>query len=581
MTGRTGRNGTALAWLALALLLPGDAARAARAGEELGYPAKAFAKLDTFEALNLEEADKLYHKKDYQGAYAAYKAYSFEFAKSPALAYVLLRMGRCLHKLGKRNGAIKAYQDVVDYFPDDVRYAAAALYHIGECHGQNGDDDKKTATWARMVKDDGYVAQPNSGTALTYLGRRMAQLDKHGEAVTYHWRTAVAFRTSNPRAAEDARNSVIFHYVCRAPNHDKLKQFYVEAGGFDGRGRKTDTPEDDTRYWRTVIDRAQQFRAGQEKKEEVSTYWSGRMGDRFAGDDDLRKRWFELLLVHEKEPRKWVERMDRQYASKPASLARLMQWCNYYSRDPKLRAAFFEKQAPAVTAGLQFQEQLSLVDRLHRMRMDREAQAALRAVNTRDLKDEQLWAYAGQAARYRSEEEIMRILARIKDKEFATKCRFDYYNGRSHRNRPFQEKALAEIPALKKIPKYAGAGLVWREAELLRSLGRYEEAIKAYRAANRQPDSTWAVTDCLVAMKQYGQAIKTVQGLESVGGAVASKACMRVADIYRSAGDKAKEVDQLRLVLRRYPKSGESSQAHQRLENYGVKILGGEARAEE
>ena len=46
-------------------------------------------------------------------------------------------------------------------------------------------------------------------------------------------------------------------------------------------------------------------------------------------------------------------------------------------------------------------------------------------------------------------------------------------------------------------------------------------------------------------------------------------------------GDKAREVEQLQLVLRRYPKSGQSSTAHQRLESYGVKIMGGEAKAEE
>ena len=148
------------------------------AGQEILYPGDAFAKLDTFEGLNLEDADKLYGKGDFKGAYAAYKAYSFEFPKSKAMPYVLLRMGRCLHKLDKRNAAVTAYQDVVDYFPDDVRYAAAALYHIGECHGQNGDEAKRTAVWARMVKDDGYVTQPNSaacrlqGSAHRSAGRR-------------------------------------------------------------------------------------------------------------------------------------------------------------------------------------------------------------------------------------------------------------------------------------------------------------------------------------------------------------------------------------------------------------------------
>ena len=234
-----------VAMTALFAMTPALSFGADVAGSEILFPGESFSKLDTFEGLNLEDADKLYAKYDYKGAYAAYKAYSSEFAKSKALPYVLLRMGRCLQKLEKRNAAIKAYQDVVDYFPDDVRYAAGALYYIGECHGLNGEDAKKTAIWARMVKDDDYVAQPNSGTALTYLGNAMEKLGNFEEATEYHWRTAVAFLKSNERAAADARLAVLAHYATRQPNHEKLKEFYIAASGFDGRGVKVSDPEED------------------------------------------------------------------------------------------------------------------------------------------------------------------------------------------------------------------------------------------------------------------------------------------------------------------------------------------------
>jgi tetratricopeptide (TPR) repeat protein len=553
-----------------------------QAGQEILYlyPGEAFSKLDTFEGLNLEDADKLYIKKDFKGAFAAYKAFSFEFAKSKALPYVLLRMGRCLHQLEKRNEAIKGYQDVVDYFPDEVVYAAAALYYIGECHGQNGDDNKKLAVWASLVKDDDYVAQPNSGTALTYLGSAMEKLGKFEEATEYRWRTAVAFLQINPGAAQVARQAVIAHYVMRNPNHEKLKEFYTVASGFDGRGGNVDKPQDDTRYWHTVLNQALGASGNGVDREKVCQYWGPKMGDRFADSDDLRKTWFEVQLAYEKDRSKWAARMEKQFAQKPTTPDRVMQWCDAYGYDPKVRAAFFEKNSKAILAGLKLNDKLNLMERLRRLQMNDEAQSLLRSISLQGLTDEEIRSFAFAASNYQGEEEVMRIFARIKDSSFASKARFDYYVGRSHRNPPYQEKALAEIPTLKKDPKYAGPGLAWSEADLLRTLGRYEEAIKAYQAANRQPDSTWAVTDCLVALKQYPQAIKNVQGLESVGGSVAAQACFKVADIYRIAGDKGKEVDQLRLVLRRYPKSGESSAAHERLESYGVKIIGGEAKTE-
>ena len=32
---------------------------------------------------------------------------------------------------------------------------------------------------------------------------------------------------------------MVSHYATRSPNHDKLKEFYIAAGGFDGRGNYT------------------------------------------------------------------------------------------------------------------------------------------------------------------------------------------------------------------------------------------------------------------------------------------------------------------------------------------------------
>ena len=563
-----------------AWLFAGATLSAQQAGQEILYPGEAFAKLDTFEGVNLEDADKLFIAKDFNGAYAAYKAYSFEFPKSKALPYVLLRQGRCLHKLDKRNAAIKAYQDVVDYFPDDVAYAAAALYYIGECHGQNGEAEKQTAVWARMVKDDGYVTQPNSGTALIHLGTEMQKLGKHEEAAEYQWRTAVAFLKTNPNAADAARKAVIRHYVVRSPNHEKLKEFYIAASGFDGQGRDTGKPEEDARYWTAVMYYVLDKNEDAAAREKSCAYWTAKMADRFTDNDDLRRLWCDATLVHEKDPAGWQARMEKQFAMKPATIARVVQWCGYLMPDPAYRSAFFAKQTKPMLASMKPAELMDLMGNLqHPHQMHEEAQLIMRAVRTDGMTDEEIKRFAMLAANYQTEEEVLRHLARIKDKAFATKARFDYYLSRSYRNPPYMEKALIEIPELLKSPKYAD-GLTWTKATLLQGLGRHEEAIEAFRAANRQPDSTWEIAQCLRALKQYDQAIKTVSELESLGGPIASRASLEVANIYQSSGDKAKEIGQLRTVLRRYPKTGESGTAHDRLESYGVALVGGEAEAE-
>ena len=553
---------------------------ATASANEIAYPAADFAKLDTFEAINLEEADKLYAKGDFTGAYAGYRAHSLEFTKSAALPYVLLRMGRCLHRIDKRNAAIKAYQDVLDYFPDDVVYAAAALYHIGECHGQNGDDAKQTAAWAKLVKDDDYVSQPQAGSALTFLATRMASLGKFDEAAEYQWRTAVAFLSSNPRAAEQGRRDVIQHYVARAPNHDKLKEFYTAAGGFDGRATKVDDPENDPRYWMTVLSTA--ATAAGDLREKACRYWSAKIGSRFPEDDGLRKLACDVKLGSDNDPAGWLAGMAQQYASKPATLDRVFQWCDWLRRDPQAEKDFYAKHGqPLASALTDHADRLKAMHRLRQLGLNDEAVAVLRATRVDGLDDAQLLALAAFAAQYDTEEGVLRYFSRVKDPLAAAKGRFDYYHARAHRNPPFMEKALVEIATLEKSPQHAGPTLTWAKANLLQWLGRYEEAIKVYREANRQPESTWGIADCLVALKQFPQAVKTVSELEAVGGPVAAQAALRVADIYRIAGEKGREVSQLRTVLKRYPKSGESSAAHNRLEAYGVPLVGGEAAAEE
>ncbi len=577
---RTRRAGPgALVSLAVSLFVAGICCPAS-AQEEVVYPPADFAKLDTFESLNLEEADKLFAKGDFKGAYAGYKAHSLEFTKSAALPYVLLRMGRCLHKLDKRNAAIQAYQEVLDYFPDDVAYAAAALFLIGECHGQNGEEAKQTAAWAKLVKDDAYVTQPRSGTALTFLAQRMAALGKFEEATEYQWRTAVAFLKSNPQAAQQARAAVIAHYAVRNPNHDKLKEFYTAASGFDGRGDNVADPENDARYWVKTINTA--LDAPSDEREKVCRYWVAKVGDKLPDDETVRKLACDLQLGADKDAAAWLARMEKQFASKPATIDRVLQWCEWLRGDRKVAAAFYEKHGQQMAAGLaDLGKKMAVMDRLRHLGLGEQAVAVLRSARLDGLDDAQIVGLGNFAALYEPEEAVLRYYARVKDPLTAAKARFDYYNTRSDRNPPFMEKALAEVAVLEKSTQHAGPNLTWAKAWLLQRLGRFEDAIKVYREANRQPDSTWQIADCLVAMKQFPQAVNTVKELEAVGGTVASAAALKAADIHRTAGDKGAEVKQLRAVLKRYPKSGESSQAHNRLEAYGVPLVGGESEAEE
>jgi TolA-binding protein len=602
----------------LIFLVLGGAALGARDSDpaEVHYPADDFSKLDTFEGLNIEDGDKLFAQKDYNGAYAEYKSYSQQFPKGKAVAYAVLRMGRCLHLTKKRNAAIRMYEEVVDFFPNDVRYAAAALYFQGVAHQENGDPQKCIAVWARMVKDRDYVKQPNSGTALIALSDAMDKAGEYEEATEYRWRIATEFRQSNPDAANQAKMAVRHHYTVRSPNHERFMEFYRAVGGFHSREAVAKDLDASENYWRIVFGSV----AGQpdsepkeaaEQRKQAASYWVGKFGSKFPKDDDLRRQFIDVQLVADGDRDAWVTRMLQQVEASPMSVDRLIRWLQVFANHPKAKEALLAKHATVIQGagleeikrfmglvddtyrlqlfdthiaklipGMPREEQVRMVEFLRSVNMRDQATMALRTIDTKNASDQELVGLAQLASRLLGEEAVLGYFSKMKDKKASLKATYDWYLARSFHRRGLNSsaaaKALELIDEVAKYPEWAEA-TKGTKASLLHGLRRYEDAIKAYQAWGKEPEATWHIVDCLIAMKNYDEAIKKVRSLESVGGKTAVAACMKAADIYKLAGNKGKEIEQLRLVLHRYPGSGESSSAHQRLESYGAKITGGQA----
>ncbi|KKK47809.1 hypothetical protein LCGC14_3151450, partial [marine sediment metagenome] len=178
---------------------------------EIHYPDADFKRLDTFEAHSLTKADKAYNQKNYKQAHALYQSFTLEFGKSKAVPFALLRIGRCRHKLGKRHKAVDEYQEVLDYFPNRVRYAAAALYSQGLCFWQNGEEAKALAKWMEMAKDTEYAKHFLAAPALNQLATSLAKKGEADKAAGYYAKVAVNFRSSNRNAAAHAMENVIYH----------------------------------------------------------------------------------------------------------------------------------------------------------------------------------------------------------------------------------------------------------------------------------------------------------------------------------------------------------------------------------
>jgi tetratricopeptide (TPR) repeat protein len=83
------------------------------------------------------------------------------------------------------------------------------------------------------------------------------------------------------------------------------------------------------------------------------------------------------------------------------------------------------------------------------------------------------------------------------------------------------------------------------------------------------PKNLYAIADCYVAMGRVDDAVQQLREIENFFVNESSRASLRIAYVLRGAGRQAQFVAELASVLKKYPRSGESSQAHHELECMG------------
>jgi tetratricopeptide (TPR) repeat protein len=106
-------------------------------------------------------------------------------------------------------------------------------------------------------------------------------------------------------------------------------------------------------------------------------------------------------------------------------------------------------------------------------------------------------------------------------------------------------------------------------------LNQQEKAIALYQQMNNPPHNLWSIQECYKRMGKLENAMGVLTEIENSFPDFAPRAAWHKAAYLKEAGDAKKAVAQGRRILKLYPKSPESSQAHQLLEEYGIATGGG------
>ena len=187
------------------VLLPAASAPAApqRQVQELTMPAEQFKRLEGLEAHTLKQADGTFKRamqarekraELLEQASKEYDAFLKEYPKSVAVPFALYRKARCLHLDEKRFHAIRAYNEILDYFPNELPYAAAALYLIGQANWESGDKLEARKAWAEMACRPPSPSSNSSSasSALTKVASKATRISTETRARNFTAREAMA-----------------------------------------------------------------------------------------------------------------------------------------------------------------------------------------------------------------------------------------------------------------------------------------------------------------------------------------------------------------------------------------------------
>jgi tetratricopeptide (TPR) repeat protein len=572
----------------LVLLVVAWCCGTAAAADDAAYPADLRAKLDTFEGVALDKADAVYAKGDHARAVAEYDAFLARFPESRAVPYAILRKGRGLQQSLKRFEAIRVYQEVLDYFPDDVPFAALALYRIGECHAESGDIDKALVVWAKFAADEAYVRQPVGAAALNALAGNLIRQGRLDEGIARYEQVATTFRTANPERAREAIRLVTEHHVRTRPDPRRLRDFYVAVKTFEAKPQEpAEDAARDAVYWprvREAVVGHGRFDAGQQAaRQAYYATWAAAAAAALPDDDEQQIAAAGFAFQADGDVAAWTGKLDAHFArlQKPGDYGRVVRWVEACASHPEHMETYYAKLD---FAKLSNDDITRLVLTLLRNGQPRWASSTFDKLRLDDMADDAkgrladaMREFGGQAA---AREMAVRASLACRDRNLGKSLALRYLHWRcapsnsAMRTPADVDDALRLAAELESAPDHAtrAASLA---ANILQWVGRYEEAIQAYRKADDPPHSLFATAECLQKLGRIEPAVAQLAEIESFFKDQAAEAALRIAYVYRDTGKDDRYVATLRGVLKKYPQSSQSSEAHQRLEELGVRIGGG------
>ena len=505
------------------------ACTAAMAADRVGdwwvnVPAEVIKKMAMSERTCAERALKQLDGGSARAAANEWKRFNTEFittAPEEALAWASFFQAYSLNKAKDALKAIELYSETIELYPDS-KASCAALFFRGAAQGGNGQVQKAMADYRELVDNEAFASHPLAYAAHNRLGWNHLQSGKLKEAMQ-EWQAVTELKRDGNRAEWDAARNNLSLIESLADPGSKLADLLA---------KHADNPK---------------------KGVEVIRNWRNNLWWNVWNDQKLPHTYFESHKGKAKD----VRGAELVYLAKLTKL--------------------FETNAEAFykSAGAEWEFMMTQFDAMTSLapksvdKMINRVGGEIRKVADRQIQSERAEAFIGKLRNINRTVEAKLFLDLIQDP-----VKRGWKGAEIGWTAKDGNYIVESLKPLEAMPDPSVADSAKRNharccKELLKD---YDTAIKLYEEAPHPPETLWAIADCHRAAGRRPKAQATLDEICGMFPNDAPNAMLRKGDWFRDDGDRKNAIGCYRRILSHaeWKKSGAASQAHQRLEAFGI-----------
>jgi tetratricopeptide (TPR) repeat protein len=508
-----------------------------------------WAKLKEAERFQLNAAERLYRDSQYSAAAAEYEKFLKLYEKSEGAPYAQLKWSHCQVHLRKQNTAIKdGYQSLLDYYPDSPEAPIAGLL-IGRTYRDIGDTKPAKKAYSKViaahpkhfasvmarldlvdiaVKEKDEVMRTKLLRELTYdVERKGATVEPCVVAARQY--SQLTFRTGNfeegvkALATTCAEGDLVVHLM--HPSLGALPHIVSElTASMDEVTKKLGEKLADggAAWFKTQV--TANLKDAKTRPQAMAAWYAAAELRRAAHQPDKQKAVYEEIIAAQ--------------GPDDVTLGHLAHWYKAAKQMEQARATYAKFKDAAEGQG-----QIAYSYREENPPQTDKAVAIYRTLAA-DVKTAPRWL--GEAAM-------------------------------AYRQGGKPDQAIAIYRELLTSDAKNADGYAIAIADTLYHAHRWTECITAYRGTNNFPTNYLHMAYANRQLKKYDEAITLYRQVIAASAPHASAALWQIALTQEEAGKKEEAIKTLKLICDKYPKTGEGSAAHTRLNDvYKIPVtLGG------